>query len=72
MQSLWCVGHSNIKMTTKHTHHDTIELAQEFSDIAKRDKWEQNGHKMMDTTSISSLQTDSQSDNFITVIAGVV
>ena len=33
---------------------------------------EQNEHRMMDTTALSSLQTDSQSDNFTRVNAGVV
>ncbi len=59
-------------MTTKHTHNDTLELVQAFPDIAKRHNWEQNGHQRMDTTALSSLQTDSQSDNFTRVNAGVV
>ena len=66
------LGHSDIKMTTKYTHNDTLELVQAFPDIAKRHNREQNGHQMMDTTALSSLQTDSQSDNFTRVNAGVV
>ena len=49
-----------------------LELVQAFPDIAKRYNREQNGHRMMDTTALSSLQTDSQSDNFTRVNAGVV
>ena len=66
------LGHSDIKMTTKYTHNDTLELVQAFPDVAKRHNREQNGHQMMDTTALSSLQTDSQSDNFTRVNAGVV
>ena len=49
-----------------------LELVQAFPDIAKRHNREKNGHRMMDTTALSSLQTDSQSDNFTRVNAGVV
>ncbi|SVA08642.1 uncharacterized protein METZ01_LOCUS61496 [marine metagenome] len=43
-----------------------------FTGIAEIHHRGQNKNRMMETTALSSLQTDSQSDNFTRVNAGVV